>query len=159
MFDNILADKTVTKNPQENEVASEKADEEEKKAEKANKDELRIDDPGPSSPRLYLAILFFLKNYTVGPLHNLPGVEKDEKEQTEVLKTYQQKVINSSKNILNDLKEIVEDCKQKKFERIHFHFSGEQSIHKHNAMNNNFLFEISKLRNLYQVTAKIVSEF
>jgi len=71
----------------------------------------------------YLAILFFLKNYN-GGLRNLPGVGEDEEELTEVLKKYQKIVINSSKNILDDLKEILEDCKQKKFERIHFHFSG-----------------------------------
>ena len=133
VFDNIMADKTVSENPREKEVAAakeaEEADEEQKSAEKAKEDELRINDPGPSSPRLYLAILFFLKNYN-GSLYNLPGVEKDEKELKEVLKNYQQKVINSSRNVLDDLKEISEDCKQKKFERIHFHFSGEQYSYK-----------------------------
>ena len=71
----------------------------------------------------YLAILFFLNNYH-GHLPNLPGVVHDEKELTEVLKSYPKKVINSSKNVLEDLREILQDCKQKEYERIHFHFSG-----------------------------------
>ena len=71
----------------------------------------------------YLAILFFLNNYN-GHLPNLPGVVHDEKELTEVLKCYQKKVINSSKNVLEDLIEILQACKQEEYERIHFHFSG-----------------------------------
>ena len=74
-------------------------------------------------PPQYLAILFFLNNYN-GHLPNLPGVVHDEKELTEVLKHYQKKVINSSKNVLEDLKEILHPFKQKEYERIHFHFSG-----------------------------------
>ena len=76
-----------------------------------------------SFPPQYLAILFFLNNYN-GHLPNLPGVVHDEKELTEVLKSYQKKVINSSKNVLEDLREILQACKQKEYERIHFHFSG-----------------------------------
>ena len=79
-------------------------------------------------PSQYLAILFFLNNYNNGHLPNLPGVVHDEKELTEVLKYYQKKVINSSKNVLEDLKEILQTCKLKEYERIHFHFSGK--IHK-----------------------------
>ena len=57
-------------------------------------------------------------------MDNLPGVVNDEKELKEVLKNYQQVVINGSKNVLEDLREIVQGCKQKEYERIHFHFSG-----------------------------------
>ena len=48
----------------------------------------------------------------------------DEKELTDVLKNYQQKVIKNSENVLEDLEKILQDCKQKEFERIHFHYSG-----------------------------------
>ena len=71
----------------------------------------------------YLAILFFLNNYN-GSLPNLPGVENDEKELKKVLKKYKKVVINSSKNILEDVQEIVQANKQKGLERVHFHFSG-----------------------------------
>lgn len=71
----------------------------------------------------YLAILFFLKTYN-GAFDNLPGVEEDEKELTGVLKKYKKVIVNSSKNILDDLKEIIEGFQQKKFERVHFNFSG-----------------------------------
>ena len=99
-----------------NDTDVEKADEEEKKA-------LHIDDPKPGPSNTNLAILFFLRNYN-GLLRNLPGVGEDEKELTEVLKKYEKTIVNSSSDVLNDLKEILEACKQKKFERIHFHFSG-----------------------------------
>ena len=49
---------------------------------------------------------------------------RDEKELTEVLKNYQKKVIKNSENVLKDLENVLQDCKQKEFERIHFHFSG-----------------------------------
>ena len=71
----------------------------------------------------YLAILFFLNNYN-GSLPNLPGVENDEKELKEVLKMYKKVLYNSSKNILEDVQEIVEVNKKKELERVHFHFSG-----------------------------------
>ena len=71
----------------------------------------------------YLAILFFLNNYN-GPLPNLPGVENDEKELKKVLKQYKKVVINSSKDILEDVQEIVQANKRKGLERVHFHFSG-----------------------------------
>ena len=48
----------------------------------------------------------------------------DEKELKEVLKKYKKVVINGSKNVLEDLREILQNFKQKEFERIHFHFSG-----------------------------------
>ena len=48
----------------------------------------------------------------------------DEKELKKVLTNYHKKVINSSKNVLGDLREIIQGCKQKEYERIHFHFSG-----------------------------------
>ena len=112
-----------------NDTDVEKADEEEKKA-------LHIDDPKPGPSNTNLAILFFLRNYN-GLLRNLPGVGEDEKELTEVLKKYEKTIVNSSSDVLNDLKEILEACKQKKFERIHFHFSGRERemvySHKHST--------------------------
>ena len=48
----------------------------------------------------------------------------DEKELKKVLTNYHKKVINSSKNVLEDLREIIQGCKQKEYERVHFHFSG-----------------------------------
>ena len=48
----------------------------------------------------------------------------DEKELKKVLKNYQQVVNNSSKNVLEDLRDIVQNCKQNEYERVHFHFSG-----------------------------------
>ena len=56
----------------------------------------------------------------------------DEKELTEVLKNYQKKIIKNSEDVLKDLRKILEDLKQKKFERIHFHFSGKihHAIHQ-----------------------------
>ena len=115
-----------------------------KNEEKEN--ELHIDDPKPGPSNTNLAILFFLRNYN-GLLRNLPGVGEDEKELTEVLKKYEKKIVNSSSDVLNDLKEILEACKQKKFERIHFHFSGRITI------------AYTKLKNFFQVMAKMLSEF
>ena len=57
-------------------------------------------------------------------LPNLPGVVYDEKELTKVLKNYQKQVIKNSKDVLKDLRIILHNCKEKEFERIHFHFSG-----------------------------------
>ena len=74
-------------------------------------------------PSQNLAILFFLNNYN-GSLQNLPGVENDKKELTEVLEQYTQKVFTSSRNVLDDIKDIVQGTKQKELERVHFHFSG-----------------------------------
>ena len=73
----------------------------------------------------YLAILFFLDNYK-GSLPNLPGVENDEKELKEVLKMYKKVITKDSKNILEDVQDIVQDQvnKKKELERVHFHFSG-----------------------------------
>ena len=97
-----------------------------------------------------MAILFFLNNY-YGSLPNLPGVLNDEKELKEVLKNYKQVVINSSKNILEDVQEIVQDNKQKGLERVHFHFSGNIS--------NIFNFDIHIWIKDIQVTVKTISEF
>ena len=71
----------------------------------------------------YLAILFFQNEYK-SSLSNLPGVLHDEKELKVVLKKYQKTVVKNSEDVLTDLKKIVKDCKDKEFERIHFHFSG-----------------------------------
>ena len=79
-------------------------------------------------PSQYLAILFFQNDYHKSALPNLPGVVNDEKELTEVLKNYQKKVIRNSEDILKDLGKILQDCSQKEFERIHFHFSGRISL-------------------------------
>ena len=75
-------------------------------------------------PPQYLAILFFLNDYHKSSLRNLPGVVHDEKELSKVLKNYQKKVIKNSEDVLKDLRNILQDFKQKEFERIHFHFSG-----------------------------------
>ena len=74
-------------------------------------------------PPQYLAILFFQKDYE-SFWDDLPGVEDDEKELTEVLKSYQKRVVWNSKDVLKDLRKNLKDFKQKKLERIHFHFSG-----------------------------------
>ena len=97
-------------------------------------------------PSQNLAILFFLNNYN-GSLQNLPGVKNDERELSEVLKQYKKHVYNSSKNVLEDIKEIVEFTKQKELERVHFHFSGIVS-----------LFDCLCIKD-FQVTAKTMSEF
>ena len=75
-------------------------------------------------PPQNLGILFFLDDYNKSSLPNLPGVVHDEKELTEGLKNYQKKVIKNSEDVLKELRKIIEDCKQKEFERVHFHFSG-----------------------------------
>ena len=74
-------------------------------------------------PYQNLAILFFQEEYK-SSLTNLPGVRKDEKELTEVLKNYRKKIIKNSENVLNDLRDSLKDYKEKEFERIHFHYSG-----------------------------------
>lgn len=99
-----------------------------------------------------MAILFFLNNYN-GSLQNLPGVENDQKELTEILgKNYKKFVFNSSKNVLEDIKEIVEVTKQKELERVHFHFSGILHI-LDSAVCVFCYFED------FQVTGKTMSEF
>ena len=64
-----------------------------------------------------------MKNYN-SSLSNLPGVRKDEDELTEVLQKYKKRVYNSSENVLEDLRKVIQGCRQKEFERVHFHFSG-----------------------------------
>ena len=72
----------------------------------------------------FLAILVFNKDYKRLP--KLAGVEDDEKELTKSLKKYKKELINNSENVLNSLKDSVEyfNEEKKKFERVHFHFSG-----------------------------------
>ena len=72
----------------------------------------------------YLAIMFFLNDYHKSALSNLPGVVQDEIELTKLLKHYKKRVIKNSEDVLEDLKKILQDCKEREFERIHFHFSG-----------------------------------
>ena len=68
--------------------------------------------------------MFFQVDYSKSALRDLPGVENDEKELTEVLKKYQKRVIKNSENVLEDLRKVLLDFKHMEFERIHFHFSG-----------------------------------
>ena len=78
---------------------------------------------------------------------NLPGVVDDEKALTEILKNYHKKIIKDSTNVLEDLQQIVQECEQKEFERIHFHFSGISQV------------SIPFNDKLYQVMEKITSQF
>ena len=54
-------------------------------------------------------------------------MENDENVLTELLSKYEQEVTHHSKSVLEDLKSIVEDYKEREFERIHFHFSGKNT--------------------------------
>ena len=73
----------------------------------------------------YLAILFFNQEYrNTSRYEKLPGVEKDRMELTELLSEYQQIPIKNADNVLQELQYIVEEKKEDKFERVHFHFSG-----------------------------------
>ena len=80
--------------------------------------------------QFYISIWQFCSSkmtyYNKSALRNLPGVVHDEEELTEVLKKYTKKIIKNSEDILQDLRKISQDCKQKEFERVHFHFSGER---------------------------------
>ena len=67
--------------------------------------------------------MFFQKVYK-SFWDDLPGVEDDEKELNAVLKNYQKRVVRNSEDVLKGLRKILQDFNQKKFERIHFHFSG-----------------------------------
>ena len=71
----------------------------------------------------YLAILFFLEEYN-SSLRNLPGVVDDKKELKQVLSKYTKRIYTSSENVLDDLRKVIKEFKQKDFERVHFHFSG-----------------------------------
>ena len=77
-----------------------------------------------NSPIKFLAILCFNQNYKRLP--NLDGVAIDKSELTEVLKNYKKEFIDNSDDVLKSLKDSVEyyNEEKKKFERVHFHFSG-----------------------------------
>ena len=73
----------------------------------------------------YLAILFFNQEYrNTSRYEKLPGVEKDRMELTELLSEYQQIPIENADNVLEELKYRIEELKEEKFKRVHFHFSG-----------------------------------
>ena len=57
-------------------------------------------------------------------MRDLPGVVDDKKELKKVLNKYTKRVYTSSENVLEDLKKVIGKFKQKEFERVHFHFSG-----------------------------------
>ena len=71
-----------------------------------------------------LAILFFNHEYSNQSYEELPGVEKDRIELTELLSDYQQIPIKNADNVLQELQYIIEEKKEEIFERVHFHFSG-----------------------------------
>ena len=71
-----------------------------------------------------LAILFFNHEYNTNKFEELPGVENDRIELTELLSGYHQIAIKNSDNVLQDLQYLIEEQKEEKFERVHFHFSG-----------------------------------
>ena len=75
-------------------------------------------------PFKFLAILYFNQDYKRLP--KLDGVTVDKKELTEVLKKYKKESFNNKENVLNSLKDLVQyfNEEKKKFERVHFHFSG-----------------------------------
>ena len=72
----------------------------------------------------YLAILCFNSEYSSPSYEDLPGVERDRIELTELLSEYQQILIKNEGNVLQELQFIIEEKKEEKFERVHFHFSG-----------------------------------
>ena len=71
-----------------------------------------------------LAILFFNHEYSNQSYEELPGVDKDRVELTELLSDYQQIPIKNADNVLQELQSIIDEKKDEKFERVHFHFSG-----------------------------------
>ena len=75
-------------------------------------------------PFKFLAILCFNQDYKRLP--KLDGVAIDKKELTKILKKYKKESFNNSENVLNSLKDSVQyfNAEKKKFERVHFHFSG-----------------------------------
>ena len=79
-------------------------------------------------PFKFLAILYFNQDYKRLP--KLDGVTVDKKELTEVLKKYKKESFNNSENVLNSLKDSVQyfNAEKKKFERVHFHFSGKIQV-------------------------------
>ena len=71
-----------------------------------------------------MAILFFNQDYKSWKFKNLPGVERDRVELTELLSEYEQIVIDNADNVLDELQFLISMRKKEKFERVHFHFSG-----------------------------------
>ena len=72
-----------------------------------------------------MAILFFNQEYrNTSRFEELPGVEKDRIELTELLSEYQQIVVKNADNVLEELQFHIEERKEEKFENVHFHFSG-----------------------------------
>ena len=57
-------------------------------------------------------------------------VENDKKVLMEILSKYKQEVTEHSTSVLEDLKAIVEEYKQREFERVHFHFSGKKYLNE-----------------------------
>ena len=53
------------------------------------------------------------------------NVEYDEKVLVELLSKYKQEITHQTNSVLEELRAIVDDYKERKFERVHFHFSGE----------------------------------
>ena len=73
----------------------------------------------------YLAILFFNQDYrNTSRFEELPGVEKDRIELTELLSEYHQIPIKNADNVLQELQCVIKEQKEKIFERVHFHFTG-----------------------------------
>ena len=70
-------------------------------------------------------MLFFNQEYkNTNRYEELPGVEKDRIELTELLSEYEQIVVKNADNVLEELQYLIEDRKGEEFERVHFHFSG-----------------------------------
>ena len=61
-----------------------------------------------------------------GSQKSLPGVENDEKVLIELLSKYEQEVTYQCPSVLDELRVIVENCQEREFERVHFHFSGKK---------------------------------
>ena len=75
--------------------------------------------------KVRFAHLFFFKDYR-GAQKNLPGVEYDENVLVELLSKYKQEIFHENNSVLEELRAIVDDYKERKFERVHFHFSGKK---------------------------------
>ena len=81
----------------------------------------------PSQSFQHLAILFFNQEYRSSRYRDLPGVEKDRIELTGLLSEfseYHQIEVKNSENVLLDLQHHIEQQKEEKYERVHFHYSG-----------------------------------
>ena len=73
----------------------------------------------------WLAILFFNQEYkNTSKYEELPGVENDRIKLTELLSEYHQIPIKNADNVLQELQCVIEEQKEEKFEKVHFHFSG-----------------------------------